>query len=129
MPPRRCAENENMTQTTKTIVQAALASDGTIPAEVASAALRVLAENKADAAAPGDVGQVLRASEVAKRLAVTTRTVRDFARRGLLRPVKGSGQKRLGFLAEDVRAFMEGRARAASAESAGGNRAATEATA
>lgn len=104
-----------MTQTTKTIVQAALASDGTIPAEVASAALRVLAENKADAA-PGDVGQVLRASEVAKRLAVTTRTVRDFARRGLLRPVKGSGQKRLGFLAEDVRAFMEGRARAASAE-------------
>ena len=102
-----------MTQTTKTIVQAALASDGTIPGEVAAAALRVLAENKVDA--PADVGQVLRAGEVAKRLAVTTRTVRDFARRGLLHAVKGSGKKRLGFLASDVRAFLESRGPAAPA--------------
>ena len=113
--PARCGERKPMTQTTKTIIQAALDSDGTIPAEVVNAALRILAENKADAT-PGDVGQVMRASEVAKRLAVSTRTVRAFARRGLLRPVKGGGKKRLGFLAEDVRAFMEGRALVASAK-------------
>lgn len=101
-----------MTTTTKTIVQAALASDGTIPGDVAEAALRLLASNKAETS-PADVGQVLKASEVAKRLCVTTRTVRDFARRGLLRPVFGGGRKRLGFLAEDVRAFLATRGPAA----------------
>lgn len=102
-----------MTQTTKTIVQAALASDGTIPGDVADAALRLLAANKTDAP-PVDVGRVLKASEVGKRLGVTTRTVREWSRAGLLRPVFGSGRKRLGFLAEDVRAFMESRRAAAS---------------
>ncbi len=103
-----------MKQTTKAIVQAALAADDSIRCECAEAALRLLASNKAEAA-PADVGQVLKASDVAKRLCVTTRTVRDFARRGLLRPVFGGGRKRLGFLAEDVRAFLATRGPASAA--------------
>ena len=97
-----------MTQTTKTIIQAAIAADATIPGECGEAALRVLASNATNPP-PAEVGQVWKAAAVAKRLGVTSRTVRDFARRGLLRPVLGSGKKRLGFLAEDVRAFLESR--------------------
>lgn len=97
-----------MKKVTKTIIEAAIAADDEIRCEVGNAALSMLAANKTDAP-PVDVGQVLKASEVGKRLGVTTRTVRVWSRAGLLRPVFGSGRKRLGFLAEDVRAFMESR--------------------
>ena len=43
--------------------------------------------------APADVGRVIRAREVAERLGVSGRTVRLWGRKGLLRPVTGSGSR------------------------------------
>lgn len=60
--------------------------------------------------APADVGRVIRAREVAERLGVSGRTVRLWGRKGLLRPVTGSGSRFFGYTAESVRALIEGRA-------------------
>ena len=59
--------------------------------------------------APADVGRVIRAREVAERLGVSGRPVRLWGRKGLLRPVTGSGSRFFGYTAESVKALIEGR--------------------
>ena len=59
-----------------------------------------------DAAAPPD--RVMTTAEAGKMLGVTTRTVFNFAKQGLLRRVKYSGRKRAGgFRYSDVSGLLE----------------------
>ena len=89
--------------------------DGLDPKRV-DAALQVLKGKHAAAPAPADVGQVFKAGAVAKLLSVTTRTVRNLRDKGLLHEVRAPGSSRcLGYSAESVRAFIDGRSAAPAA--------------
>ena len=95
-----------MLEHTKTALRAVMAADTTITKEQADAALRALS-GKTD---PAPVGRLLKTTEAARLCGVTTKTLRAWARAGLLVPVYAAGMKqRVGYTEASVRAFVEGR--------------------
>ena len=115
-----------MTSNTKTALTAILAADGTIPAELAGFALKMLGMggtlSPEDSAAilkrmqgkgGGELDRVIRTTEAARLCGVTTKTLRNWCAAGVLVPVYGPGKKlRAGYTAESVRALIAGRSAA-----------------
>ncbi|MBR1836255.1 MAG: MerR family transcriptional regulator [Kiritimatiellae bacterium] len=103
-----------MTKNTRTALTAILAGDATIPQEIAAEAMKVL-DGRTNIAF--ETGRVVRTDETARLLGgVTTKTLREWAKRGRLSPVYGSEGRRIGYTADSVRALIEGRAGKAVAE-------------
>ena len=97
-----------MQSNTRTAIAAILAADASIPKETANRALAIL--DGADV--PRPMGRVIRTTEAARILGVTTKTARAYAAAGALVSVYGPGNKlRTGYTEESVRALAEGRAR------------------
>lgn len=102
MVPWQHGENQPMQAQTKTAVAAIIAADASIDKETAAAALRLLSGEKEK-----PIGRVMRTKEVARLFGVTTVTLRDWARNGVLVPVYGPGKKlRMGYTEESVRAVI-----------------------
>lgn len=94
-----------MNDTTRAAIAAILKSDSTIPKATAEAALRLL--DGGDERRP--IGRVLRTTEAAKLLGVTTKTCRLYAAAGALESVYVPGNKnRTGYTEASVRALAEG---------------------
>ncbi len=111
-----------MTSNTKTALTAILAADGSIPAELAGFALKMLgtggAITKEDADAvlkrlegrEDGIERVVRTKEARRLFGVDVKTLRNWAQRGRLVPVYGGNAKfRIGYTAESVRALLAGR--------------------
>ena len=101
-------QKPKMTSNTREAVRAILAADSTIDPELATAAMKLLS-GKTEKEAP--LGRVVKSREAAKRCGVTTQTLRDWARAGIIKPVyAGRNVQRLGYTEESIRALLEGRA-------------------
>ena len=91
---------------TRTAISALIVADGTIAKEAANRALAILE----GASESKPVGRILKTMEAARRLGVTTKTLRDWSKSGALKPVYVPGRKlRSGYTEESVRALVEGR--------------------
>ena len=92
-----------MTTNTKTILHAILAGDTTVTDEQSKGVFALL-EGKAE---PAPVGRLYTAREVARLVGRTAKTVREWARRGYLVPVKRPGMERVrGYTEASVRALL-----------------------
>lgn len=92
---------------TKTALAAIIAADASIPKESAVRALAVLD----GAEVPRPMGRLLKTTEAARILHVTTKTLRGWSKSGALVPVYVPGAKlRSGYTEESVRALLAGRA-------------------
>ena len=98
-----------MKDATRKIISAALAADGSVPPSVSKSAL-VLLDGGTGGAWVRPVGRLMRVSEVAKLAGVSSRTVRNWCRDGLLVPVRGPAPRFVmkGCTESSVRALLEG---------------------
>ena len=55
-----------------------------------------------------ELPRLMKASEVAEAIGVSTSRVRAYAKQGLLKSVNPSGRRRAGYTEESVRAFLSG---------------------
>ena len=95
-----------MLKPTETALRAMMGTDASITKEQADNAIKALS-GKTD---PAPIGRLFKTTETARLCGVTTKTLRSWARAGLLVPVYGSGRKqRVGYTEASVRAFLEGR--------------------
>ena len=92
-----------MTTSTLDIIKSVLKNDPTLnPADI-SRIVGVMQAPKQEADQEPEKPRILRRSEVAKRLSVSTRSVDLYTAKGLLRKVKLPGQSRAaGFLESDL---------------------------
>ena len=96
-----------MNQTTRTIIDAALAADASVPKKLAAQAIQLLDGNNDDTA---PLGRVVRTHEACERFGVTSKTLRLWALQGMLVPVYGGQTKRrTGYTEASVRAILAGR--------------------
>lgn len=98
-----------MLSSTISIIKAALAADPTINPPDADAALAILAGKAQN---PDRIGRVIRTTEAARILGVSTKSLRSYSSAGALVPVYAPGavRKRTGYTEASVRACAEGRA-------------------
>lgn len=93
-----------MQGSTKTAIAAILAADASIPKETAAAALRLLSGED-----ERPLGRILRSTEAARLCGVTTKTLRNWCKAGVLVPVKMPGNKlKTGYTEASVRAVLAG---------------------
>jgi hypothetical protein len=88
---------------TESATRALWAADPTIPREQAEAAIR-LAKGEESKPLP----RIVRTTEAARILGVTTKTCRVWAKAGALSSVYGKNKNRIGYTEESVRALAEG---------------------
>jgi len=101
-----------MNATTKNTIKAVVAGDPTVTPAMLETALAAL-DGKIAAKSPRKIGRLISAKEVAAAIGVTTKTVRAYAKRGLLSPIKtGAGAKRATRYDEDQVATFAARLKA-----------------
>jgi hypothetical protein len=94
-----------MNGTTETAINALLAADPTITKQQAADVRRILGGGEM----PRPIGRVLRTTEAARLLGVTTKTLRLWAKAGALESVyAGANKLRTGYTEASVRALAEG---------------------
>ena len=97
-----------MTSNTREAVRAILAADSTITPEEAGEAIKLLS-GKVDKEKP--LPRVVKSREAARLCGVTTQTLRQWAREGIIQPVyAGRNVARLGYTQESIRALLDGKA-------------------
>ena len=98
-------KEHTMRESTKTALSAILAADESIPNEAAKRAMAILEGGET----PRPLGRVIRTTEAARLLGVTTKTLRNWTKGGALVPVYAGGNKlRTGYTEASVRALAEG---------------------
>lgn len=100
-----------MLQSTTQIFKSALAANPTVPVVERNRLLKIVREGPAPEPPATIEARLLRRGEVARRLAVSLRTVDSLARTGTLKRIILPGRTRAaGFLESEVVRLLEGRA-------------------
>lgn len=100
-------EIEIMKQNTYAMIELALNADDEVLPEEKKSLLKYLASYNGKAEKSAQPGRILKGTEVAKRIGVSSKTVRNYRNQGLLPPFCPKGRKNAtGYLESDVEAFL-----------------------